>query len=72
MRPGSNDPQPIDGDVRDGDARDAVTGPVGNARLVEPSSLEGRDHDLERLTPIDEPGPLLPTPQPGLVPDATD
>ena len=54
------DPQAIDGDTRDGDARDAVTGPVGDARLVEPEVLGDRDNDLERLTPID--GPEMPVP----------
>jgi hypothetical protein len=54
------DPQAIDGDAPDGDARDAVTGPVGNARLVEPAVLGDRDNELERLTPIDE--PELPVP----------
>jgi len=43
------DPQPIDGD-----ARDAVTGPVGDARLVQPETLGDRDNDLEPLTPIDD------------------
>ena len=54
------DPQPIDGDARDGDARDAVTGPVGDARLVEPETLDGRDNELERLTPIDAPDLSVP------------
>ena len=54
------DPQAIDGDAPDGDARDAVTGPVGDARLVEPSILGDRDNDLERLTPIDEPDLTVP------------
>ena len=48
------DPQAIDGDAPEGDARDAVTGPVGDARLVEPETLGDRDNDLERLTPIDD------------------
>ena len=55
------DPQAIDGDAPDGDARDAVTGPVGDARLVEPDTLEPRDNELDRLTPIDD--PQLPVPE---------
>ena len=66
MRPESQDPQPIDGDARDGDARDAVTGPVGSARLVEPSTLPTPDSDLDRLTPIDDPEPVIPAGQPSL------
>jgi hypothetical protein len=54
------DPQAIDGDAPDGDARDAVTGPVGDARLVEPESLDDRDTDLERLKPIDAPELTIP------------
>ncbi len=50
MRPESEDPQPIHGD-----ARDAVTGPVGSARLVEPTTAQTLSADLDRLTPIDNP-----------------
>ncbi len=60
MRPESRDPEPDHGDARDGDARDAVTGPVGSARLVEPSTLGSPDGDLERLTPIDDPELTIP------------
>ena len=55
MRPESRDPEPDHGD-----ARDAVTGPVGSARLVEPSTLESPDRDLERPTPIDDPELTIP------------
>lgn len=48
MRPESEDTRPIHGD-----ARDAVTGPVGSARLVEPTTAEALSDDLDRLTPID-------------------
>lgn len=50
MRTEAENPEPTYGD-----ARDAVTGPVGSARLVEPSTAEALSADLDRLTPIDDP-----------------
>ena len=50
MRPEAENPEPTHGD-----ARDVVTGPVGDARLVEPSTAEALSADLDRLTPIDDP-----------------
>ena len=59
MRPEQTEPQ-----TDHGDARDAVTGPVGSARLVEPSTVDAPtdapNADLERLTPIDDPEPQIP------------
>ena len=54
MRPEPTEPQTVHDD-----ARDAVTGPVGSAHLVEPSSVEAPDAG-ERPMPIDVPEPIVP------------
>ena len=54
-RPASHEP---DQDL-DGDSSDVVTGPVGDARLIEPSKAESLGADLDELpmvgTDEDEP-----------------
>jgi hypothetical protein len=42
------DPSPTDTD-RDGDSSDVVTGPIGNARLVEPTRSDPLSADLDEL-----------------------
>jgi hypothetical protein len=37
----------------DGDSSDVVTGPIGNARLVEPSKADGLSADLEELPGVE-------------------
>ena len=54
------DPLDTDQAPEHGDARDAVTGPVGSARLVEPSSIDTPDAGLDTLTPIDDPDVNVP------------
>jgi hypothetical protein len=36
----------------DGDSSDVVTGPIGNARLVEPSKADGLGADLDELSGV--------------------
>ena len=42
-------PEPRDTHDTDGDSSDVVTGPVGSARLVEPTTAEALSADLDRL-----------------------
>jgi len=44
----------------DGDSSDVVTGPVGSAELVEPTTADALSADLDRLTPIDVDEPTVP------------
>ena len=39
----------------DGDSRDVVEGPIGDAHLVDPTSAEGRSADLDQLPIVDGP-----------------
>ena len=55
MQADPRDPQGIDGD-----SSDVVTGPVGSAELVEPTTADALSADLDRLTPIDTNEPTVP------------
>ena len=55
MQADPRDPQGIDGD-----SSDVVTGPVGSAKLVEPTTADALSADLDRLTPIDTDEPTVP------------
>jgi hypothetical protein len=47
--------QPRTTSETDGDSSDVVEGPVGDAKLVDPTAAEGRGADLEELPILDGP-----------------
>lgn len=58
--------EPRDTPEAEGDSSDVVTGPIGSAKLVEPTKADGLGADLEALPKVDVDPDSKPEEAPGL------